>query len=279
MAQTEVTDFVQRLRECEERVNTLLGQESCDIEAAGVELKQLTKLVSEHAACLPGYELRKAQAVVSKLQAAMISIEDGRRNKTKFKFSRKQEGVKAPPKEEPAVQPAPLPTKPSVTLQPTLVGLKSQSVTLQSADVTDKDIWLDDLSDCTIVITGIPSTLHMTRLSSCRIIAGPVMTSVFLELCSGCQFLIGCQQLRAHKSSSCDFYLHVRSRAIIEDCTSVRFAPYNRPGMQQDFARADLDSSSSNWDQVDDFNWLSTSQASPNWSVVPDDQRVQDWLV
>ena len=30
-----------------------------------------------------------------------------------------------------------------------------------------------------------------------------------------------------HESTSCDVYLHVTSRAIIEDCSAIRVAPYN----------------------------------------------------
>ena len=34
-------------------------------------------------------------------------------------------------------------------------------------------------------------------------------------------------QLRVHTTHHSQFYLHVTSRAIIEDCTAARFAPYN----------------------------------------------------
>lgn len=39
------------------------------------------------------------------------------------------------------------------------------------------------------------------------------------------------------------------------------------------FARAGLNKNDNLWEQVDDFNWL-RAQQSPNWSVLPDSERV-----
>lgn len=59
-----------------------------------------------------------------------------------------------------------------------------------------------------------------------RVLCGPVSSSVFIEECCNCIFVVACQQLRVHSSSSSSFYVHVTSRAIIEDCRQVTFAPY-----------------------------------------------------
>ena len=32
-----------------------------------------------------------------------------------------------------------------------------------------------------------------------------------------------------------------------------------------------------NWDQVDDFNWLVSGTHSPNWSLLPPEQRRSSW--
>ena len=91
-------------------------------------------------------------------------------------------------------------------------------------------------------------------------------------------FSMACQQLRIHTSSKCDFYIHVTSRAIIEDCKELRFAPFTNKysTLKDDFVQSGLDENSNNWDIVNDFNWLSNNEASPNWCILKEDQRV-DW--
>ena len=71
----------------------------------------------------------------------------------------------------------------------------------------------------------------------CSILCGPVSSSVFIEDCKDCTFVVACQQLRVHGTVQSLFYLHVTSRAIIEDCQQVSFAPYNLtyPELEQHF--------------------------------------------
>lgn len=75
-----------------------------------------------------------------------------------------------------------------------------------------------------------------------------------------------------------DFYLHVTSRAIIEDSKNVRFAPYNwsYENLDSDFEKSGLDTTTNNWNQVDDFNWLANDAASPNWTILPESVRKQN---
>ena len=42
----------------------------------------------------------------------------------------------------------------------------------------------------------------------------------------------------------------------------------------EEFSRANLELSVNHWNCIDDFNWLSVEQ-SPNWSILPDDKRIQ----
>ena len=58
--------------------------------------------------------------------------------------------------------------------------------------------------------------------------SGPVSGSIFVENCADCSFVVACQQLRVHSTSSSHFYLHVTSRAVIEDSRQLAFAPYSR---------------------------------------------------
>ena len=38
-----------------------------------------------------------------------------------------------------------------------------------------------------------------------------------------------------------------------------------------------LNESVNNWDQVDDFKWLAASTPSPNWTILPPEQRKTSW--
>ena len=66
-----------------------------------------------------------------------------------------------------------------------------------------------------------------------------------------------------------------RSRAIIEDCSAARFAPYalKYSDLDAHYAQTQLDRAVNNWDNVDDFNWLASDKASPNWTLLPEDER------
>jgi hypothetical protein len=105
------------------------------------------------------------------------------------------------------------------------------------------------------------------------------------------QITIDCLQVRIHNCQDCDFYLLVKSNPIIEQCSNIGFAPYafQYPNQQEQFQAAgfqfdgiaeqtDVDNNSNNsnnsnkWKNVEDFNWLKSGHASPNWHLIPKDQ-------
>ncbi|KAJ7369688.1 hypothetical protein OS493_037190 [Desmophyllum pertusum] len=88
-------------------------------------------------------------------------------------------------------------------------------------------------------------------------------------------------QLRVHSTTDSKFYLHVTSRAIVEDCSRVGFAPFNweYEALQSDFKSAGLDPLENNWSIVNDFNWLKTDEPSPNWFIISEDQRANKWTL
>lgn len=160
-----------------------------------------------------------------------------------------------------------------------LLSKVNEQLVLDAENVNKNDILLSDLIKCTIRIYGTPSTLHMVNLKQCTILIGPVTSSVFAHDCSECVFAFACQQLRLHSSTDCTIYLHVTSRAIIEDCTKIYVAPYNWSYEDQTnhFNLAGLDPKMNNWNCIDDFNWLSSEKHSPNWSILEPEHRVKTW--
>ncbi len=143
----------------------------------------------------------------------------------------------------------------------------------------EKDISFSNLKKCTLTLYGSPLALHLEKLESCRVFCGPVSGSVFINDCKDCIFVFPCQQLRVHSSVKSQFYLHVTSRAIIEDCHDLGFAQFNwtYDGMDGHFEASRLDRTKNNWQLVNDFNWLRTEEQSPNWYIINDESKVISW--
>ena len=103
--------------------------------------------------------------------------------------------------------------------------------------------------------------------------------SIFIRECVNCVFVLACQQLRIHSTTKSHFYIHVTSKAIIEDCDTVKFAPYNwtYPSLEKHYESTALARNRNNWDKIDDFNWLAADVQSPNWSILYESERVAIW--
>lgn len=59
---------------------------------------------------------------------------------------------------------------------------------------------------------------------------------------------------------------------MLEDANKLFSRVYD--GMEEEFSKANLDMDNNFWYQVDDFNWLSMEEPSPNWKILPEDQRL-----
>ncbi|KAI9717370.1 MAG: hypothetical protein M1812_004722 [Candelaria pacifica] len=82
--------------------------------------------------------------------------------------------------------------------------------------------------------------------------------------------VVACRQFRMHECRGCDVYLLCASRPIIEGCNDIRFAPL--PELYKIAAEKPTENQ---WDRVDDFKWLK-AEHSPNWSVLPSEERIHD---
>lgn len=154
-----------------------------------------------------------------------------------------------------------------------------ESLSISSDEMYRKDVTLNHLNRCKVKLYGSPSTLHINSLNDCYVFCGPVSTSIFIENCKNCTFVIACQQLRLHNSKNINIYLHVTSRAIMEDCDNIYFAPYNLyyDTINDDFKKSGLDMSVNNWKCIDDFNWLNAEKSSPNWDIISSDNIKDNW--
>jgi len=80
-----------------------------------------------------------------------------------------------------------------------------------------------------------------------------------------------------HDSIATDFYIYVTSNAIIETCKQLRFAPLtlNSLLLKKSFEIASFDESNDNWKIINDFDWLSFYEPSPNWCKISEEERDQ----
>ncbi|KAI6658519.1 Tubulin-specific chaperone C [Oopsacas minuta] len=245
-----------------------------------VKLEIMQKYMNDSILFLNPFDLRIAQSTIKKLQADLTKEREKYAPRKKFGFKSRQKQTQnggQVPKKEPSVvakiSPAPLPaSKNSFVLK----DRKNENIIITPEEVFNKDLLILNLDNCTLYIHSIPATVHMTNITNSQISFGPVKTSIMIHDCVNTKFSLACQQLRIHTSVKCDFYIHVTSRAIIEDSSGLRFAPFTNtyPNLQDDYMISGLDEKLNNWAIVNDFNWLSNNEASPNWRIIQEDQRM-----
>uniref|UniRef100_A0A3Q2P7I2 Tubulin-specific chaperone C n=1 Tax=Fundulus heteroclitus TaxID=8078 RepID=A0A3Q2P7I2_FUNHE len=257
------------------------------LEEATARMTQLQKFLNDSMMFLSQYDIRVAQSALQKLQASLSEIREETLPKKKFTFrsrSKAAEKVSDPPPPPPPLSEA---ARSGVTEVDGAAGseladlsnISNQSLTKTSEEIQNRDVLLTHLTNCKVRLYGSPSTLHLKHIHACEILCGPVATSVFVDHCSNSVLAFPCQQLRTHHTTDTQVYLHVTSRAIIEDCRGVSFAPFcwTYPTLGQDFSASGLDRDRNNWTQVDDFNWLAAGTPSPNWTVIPEADRKTSW--
>ncbi|KAM4834755.1 tubulin-specific chaperone C [Thomomys bottae] len=255
------------------------------LEEAAERLQGLRSLLNDSVRFLSSYNLRQGQEALTQLQAALAQRRQELQPEKRFAFrARRSQAagaarVDAAP-EAPAPASALVPKEEVEAASETgwacgFSDLACQVLEKRGAELRQRDVLLSGLRDCTVKLLGNPNTLRLAQARGCRVLCGPVSTSVFLENCSDCVLAVACQQLRVHTTVNTRIFLQVTSRAIVEDCSRIQFAPYtwSYPGIEQDFQSSGLDRSRNHWNDVDDFNWLARGVASPNWSILPEEER------
>lgn len=254
------------------------------LEETTAKIVQLQKFLNDHMFVLSQYQLRTSQAALQKLQASLAEIREEALPKKKFAFRSRAKAADNVPAQ---VTDTPPPADSGVNRvdgspaaeQCGFSNVSDEFLTKTAEEIQNRDVLLTHLTNCKVHLFGSPGTLHLKHIEGCEILCGPVATSVFVDHCRNSVLAFPCQQLRTHNTTDTQVYLHVTSRAIIEDCRRVSFAPlsWTYPGMDEDFSVSGLDRDRNNWSQVDDFNWLAAGTPSPNWTVMPEDDRKTTW--
>lgn len=240
--------------------------------------QKLQKFLSDSAMFLTSHDISRSQEEINLLLQKIKESREKHIPKKKFAFGKKtKKSEKAP--EKPVEQKGSKKAI-SVAINECNFSDKSNETLVKTQDeIGNKDVALARLSDCVVKLLGSPSALHIDKLDRCTILCGPVSGSIFMDHCTDCTLVIACQQLRVHHTTRTQFYLHVTSRGIIEDCNAVQFAPYNLKydDIEQHYVISGLDQNKNTWDDIDDFNWLANDVHSPNWSLLPENERKTSW--
>lgn len=246
------------------------------------ELNILSKSLSASSMFLVAYDVKIFTKSIQQLHDKMTDVEAALLPKKKFGFSSRIDKKKENKKTEDEIDATEKKCSPKIPITRTMnsCGFTSRTdeeLSLPHAEVFNKDVLLSNLNSCTVFIRGTPNTIHVVSSSKCKVLSGPVATSVMVNTCTDSTFSIACQQLRVHNTLDCDFYIHVTTKAIIEDSQRVRFAPYNfyYPDLDIHFGLSGLKTDRNNWHEIDDFNWLVTNKQSPNWSLIPVEERIK----
>ncbi|ORX82378.1 TBCC-domain-containing protein [Anaeromyces robustus] len=160
-----------------------------------------------------------------------------------------------------------------------LLSNKTNSYLIPPQDLhnTTKDVYLNDLESCIVDLVNIKfdiAILQMNRINNCVVFVNPIKSSMIIDNCNNCYFVLACHQFRMHDSKNIDVYLHCSSHPIIEDCSNIRFTNYELPinNIEELFNTSDIDINNNQYNLVEDFKWLK-QQKSPNWDVMEKSER------
>lgn len=260
-------------------------------ESISAQTEILQKYFTENTAFIPIYEVRKAQEHLAKLNRLAQEKRDQLFPKKKFGFKSKQNmtTLEAAIKNSDVV--ASKQTQSNVENSQndnlninidsscSIKDLNNEEYISFEDKLNGKDIAIVNVKNSTIQLHGNPSVLWVKDLENTLVLCGPITGSAFVNNCKNCKIILACHQLRIHESTNTQFYINVGSRAIIENCTNVQFSEYSfsYPNIEKHFDMSGLTISKSNWECVDDFNWLNQEQKSPNWRFLEKSERLK-WI-
>ncbi|KAL8841347.1 MAG: hypothetical protein Q9170_000978 [Blastenia crenularia] len=144
--------------------------------------------------------------------------------------------------------------------------------TENNVEHADQGIIISNSSYC-VIRYAVPSPkLTVNTLQTSILVSGPINGAAFVTGVTASVLILSCRQLRMHRCQNCIVYLRCSSRPVIEDCSSIQFAPFPD---EVDMTLPE-GTNSDHWDQVHDFNWLKAGH-SPNWSILePAKRKVPD---
>ncbi|XP_026818606.1 tubulin-specific chaperone C-like [Rhopalosiphum maidis] len=239
------------------------------------KINELQEFLNDSKTFLPAYNMKKCSDEIKYITQRYEQLHEKLQPKKKFAFS-EQPTTSAVAKSEDEFEPVN-----QLEVYKEDCGFKNRSdainLVLTEQECYMKNVVLDTLTNCLVVICGTPNTVRATSLTDCYVYVC-AQTLIFIENCKDSIFICASQQLRIHDTFDTSFYIYVASSTIIENSKQLRFAPlsYNSSALlKKAFRMANFDEFKNNWKIVNDLDWLSSYEPSPNWCEIPEEERQQ----
>lgn len=120
--------------------------------------------------------------------------------------------------------------------------------------------------------------VRIQNMKNSTVYCGPVEGSVYVEDCKDCTIFIAARQLRVHDTYGVDFYVHLVSGPIIENCYGVRFGEYKLLSyfeLDDQMEKSGLSQTTNCYTDVKDFKWHK-ARKSPNWNVIGGKEEIPE---
>ncbi|OLL25359.1 Tubulin-specific chaperone C [Neolecta irregularis DAH-3] len=235
-------------------------------------ISRLSDEVTEATAYLPSYDQKRCLESVKELKDLLDKAKETHSPRPEFKFSRQKNPSALSIKDASVLWRPPIDNwkddakEETVSMSPSSINLNSRSNERLDLSLVGsgygKDITITNVKNCILDLQG------QGREESIAALALKDVSDCILF----CKNIAGPALLRLHDCHDLVVYLCCGTKPIIEGCAGIKFSIYPSIFLPKD--------STNLWDQVEDFGWLK-KQASPHWSILPEEERLSDdaWKV
>lgn len=250
---------------------------------AAESLKKMRELLAANVAALSAFDAGKASKSIDECDAALLAFKAKHLPQKSFGF---RSTVVAPGASVGEEQSSSSTDAATTTISATsnvdplsrtvIADRENCLIVLRQTDVNN-DVTLKNLTDCRVWIDAKTSALRCDSLRNCRVMCGNVAGSMWVKRSDNCTFVGTAQQVRVGESHGSLLQMRTKSRICIEQSDTLRFAALCEVvGCETaQFATSgdenDNDNNDDVWSQVQDFDWIKPTTASPNWSVAAAD--------
>lgn len=132
----------------------------------------------------------------------------------------------------------------------------NESIVKQQGSIDGQQFIIEESRGCDIFLLDHIACVTVDQCKDCRIITGPIESSIFIRDCTDCIIVTICQQLRLRDCSNLKVFLCSTTGPIIETSRNITFGcyDYNYFGLADHFRAANLSVWNNSWFDVYDFN-------------------------
>jgi len=253
-------------KELKETVSTKLE----DIQNLENRVRSLSASITPATSWLSAFDVKRATREAKEIDDKISLIKKKIAPRKKFGFSKRINTTNSGSRQHKDTEE----NKKSDILQKLMserVGFFHQKDVVLCWEQSSTQVHLEELEDCIIFIPCNLTGLRMRSLKRCFVFACCVEGPAYVQDVSESQIRLVSRQLRIHNTTKTDFYVHLSTGPIIEDCHTLHFAKYALSWSSQNWqSTINLPLKTDAWSHVSDFKWL-RPEASPNWSLLSDD--------